>query len=174
MRILIEEYRYKADDVRETIHGIDALEDIEGYVSVNYVGYYFNSHPDVYDCVFILPKVLLEVKNGQELVFGQYRPEDIICITENSKLTDEQKNFIYDFSVWIYRAVVVFYNDKRNDTSIVYHKKMAQVNKGRKQRNNTFLDILLSLIQFNDDNQQFFLFIIKNMHAGFRSLLTWK
>ena len=170
MRILIEEYRYKADDVRETIHGIDALEDIEGYVSVNYVGYYFNSHPDVYDCVFILPKVLIEVKNGQELVFGQYRPENIVCINENSPLTDEQKNFIYDFSVWIYRAVVVFYNDKRNDTSLVYHKKMAQVNKGRRQRNNTFLDILLSLIQFNDDNQQFFLFIIKNMHAGFNKI----
>lgn len=170
MRILIEEYRYKADDVRETIHGIDALEDIEGYVSVNYVGYYFNSHPDIYDCVFILPKVLLEVKNGQELVFGQYHPEDIICITEDSPLTEEQKNFIYDFSVWIYRAIVVFYNDKRNDTSIVYHKKMVQVNKGRRQRNNTFLDILLSLIQFNDDNQQFFLFIIKNMHAGFNKI----
>jgi len=170
MRILIEEYRYKADDVRQTIHGIDALEDIEGYVSVNYVGYYFNSHPDVYDCVFILPKVLLEVKEGQELVFGQYKPEDIICIGEDSPLTEEQKNFIYDFSVWIYRAVVVFYNDKRNDTSIVYHKKMAQVNRGRKQRNNTFLDILLSLIQFNDDNQQFFMFIIKNMHAGFNKI----
>ena len=42
MRILIEEYRYLADDVKQTIHGIDALEDIEGYVSVNYVGYFFN------------------------------------------------------------------------------------------------------------------------------------
>ena len=170
MRILIEEYRYNADDVRQTIHGIDVLEDIEGYVSVNYVGYYFNSHPDVYDCVFILPKVLLEVKDGQELVFGQYRPEDIICINTDSPLTEEQKDFIYDFSVWIYRAVVVFYNDKRNDTSIVFHKKMAQVNKGRRQRNNTFLDILLSLIQFNDDNQHFFMFIIKNMHAGFNKI----
>ena len=170
MRILIEEYRYKADDVRETIHGIDALENIEGEVSVNYVGYYFNNHPDVYDCVFILPKVLLEVKDGQELVFGKYRPEDIICVNEESPLTDEQKSFIYDFSVWIYRAVVVFYNDKRNDTSIVYHKKMAQVNRGRKQRNNTFLDILLSMIQFCEDNQQFFMFIIKNMHAGFNKI----
>lgn len=170
MRILIEEYRYRADDVRQTIHGIDALEDIEGFVSVNYVGYYFNSHPDVYDCVFVLPKVLLEVKEGQELVFGQYRPEDIICVNEDLPLTEEQKNFIYDFSVWIYRAVVVFYNDKRNDTSIVYHRKMAQVNKGRRQRNNTFLDILLSLIQFNDDNQQFFMFIIKNMHSGFNKI----
>ena len=170
MKILIEEYRYRADDIRQTIHGIDALEDIEGFVSVNYVGYYFNSHPDVYDCVFVLPKVLLEVKEGQELVFGQYRPEDIICVDEESPLTDVQKNFIYDFSVWIYRAVVVFYNDKRNDTSIVYHRKMAQVNKGRRQRNNTFLDILLSLIQFNEDNQQFFLFIIKNMHSGFNKI----
>lgn len=170
MRILIEEYRYKADDVRQTIHGIDALEDIEGYVSVNYVGYYFNCDPDVYDCVFILPKVLLELKDGQELVFGQYRPEDIICVNENNLLTEEQKNFIYDFSVWIYRAVVVYYNDKRNDTSIVYHRKMAQVNKGRKQRNNTFLDILLSMIRFNEDNQHFFMFIIKNMHAGFNKI----
>lgn len=170
MRILIEEYKYQAQDVKETIHGIDALENIEGEVSVNYVGYYFNNHPDVYDCVFILPKVLLEVKDGQELVFGQYRPEDIICIKEESPLTDEQRNFIYDFSVWIYRAVVVFYNDKRNDSSIVYHKKMAQVNKGRKQRNNTFLDILLSMIQFCEDNQQFFMFIIKNMHAGFNKI----
>lgn len=170
MRILIEEYRYQAQDVRETIHGIDALENIDGEVSVNYVGYYFNNHPNVYDCVFILPKVLLEVKNGQELVFGLYRPEDIICINDESPLNDVQKNFIYDFSVWIYRAVVVFYNDRRNDTSIVYHKKMAQVNKGRKQRNNTFLDILLSMIQFNEDNQQFFMFIIKNMHAGFNKI----
>jgi len=170
MRILIEEYRYRAEDIKQTIYGIDALEDIEGYVSVNYVGYYFNNHPDVYDCVFILPKVLLEVKDGQELVFGQYNPKDIICINEDSPLTEEQKNFIYDFSVWIYRAVVVFYNDKRNDTSIVYHKKMAEVNRGRKQRNNTFLDILLSLIQFNEDNQQFFMFIIKNMHSGFNKI----
>ncbi len=170
MRILIEEYKYQAQDVKETIYGIDALENIEGEVSVNYVGYYFNSHPNVYDCVFILPKVLLEVKNGCELVFGQYRPEDIICIDEDSPLSEVQKNFIYDFSVWIYRAVVVFYNDKGNDTSIVFHKKMAQVNKGRRQRNNTFLDILLSMIQFNEDNQQFFMFIIKNMHAGFNKI----
>lgn len=170
MRILIEEYKYKAQDVRDIIHGIDALENIEGVVSVNYVGYYFNNHPDVYDCVFILPKVLLVEKDGQELVFGKYRPEDIIYVNENTLLNDDERNFIYDFSVWIYRAVVVFYNDKRNDTSIVYHKKMAQVNKGRKQRNNTFLDILLSMIQFNEDNQHFFMFIIKNMHAGFNKI----
>ena len=42
MRILIEEYKYKAQDVKDTIYRLDVLEDIEGYVSVNYVGYYFN------------------------------------------------------------------------------------------------------------------------------------
>lgn len=170
MRILIEEYKYKAQDIKDTIHGIDALENIDGKISIHYVGYYFNNHPDVYDCVFILPKVLLEEKDGQELVFGKYRPEDIICVNEKTLPDDDERNFTCDFSVWIYRAVVVFYNDKRNDTSIVYHKKMAQVNKGRKQRNNTFLDILLSMIQFNKDNQHFFMFIIKNMHAGFNKI----
>ena len=169
MRILIEEYQYAAADVKDVLHGIDALENIQGMVSVNYVGYFYNTL--LGDCVFILPKVLLVRKGGEELVFGDHKPEDIINLSaENNPLTDEQRNFIYEFSVWIYRAVVVFYNDKRNDTSIVYHRKIAQVGKGRKQKNNTFLDILLSMLQFCRDNEQFFMFVIKNLHTGFNKI----
>lgn len=39
MRILIEEHKYQAADVKDILHGIDALESVEGYVSLNYVGY---------------------------------------------------------------------------------------------------------------------------------------
>lgn len=82
----------------------------------------------------------MEVKNGKELVFGQYRPEEIMCVNESSLLTEVQKNFIYDFSVWIYRAVVVFYNDKRNDTSIVYHKNIEEIfRKGLEYSGKTFI-----------------------------------
>ena len=38
MRVLIEEYKYQAADVKDVLHGINALENIEGYVSLNYVG----------------------------------------------------------------------------------------------------------------------------------------
>ena len=55
MRIIIEEHKYAAADVKEVLKGIDALENVEGYVSVNYVGYFYNTDKDVRDCVFILP-----------------------------------------------------------------------------------------------------------------------
>ena len=170
MKIIIEEYQYKAEQVRDILRGIDALESVEGYVVVNYVGYYFNTELKKPDCVFILPKVLLEDVDGKELVFGKYRPEDIIHVDESNLLTQTEKDFIYEFSVWIYRAISVFYNDKRNDTKIVYHKYVAQVGKGMKRMSNTFLDILLSLVQFNKDNQNFFFFVLRNLHSGFNKI----
>ena len=170
MRIIIEEHKYAAADVKEVLKGIDALENVEGYVSVNYVGYFYNTDKDVRDCVFILPKVLLEDVDGKELVFGKYHPEEIINLDAHNPLTQQEKDFIYEFAVWIYRAIVVFHNDKRNKTSIVYHKKIAEVGKGGKHLSNTFLDILLSLVQFNKDNQDFFFFVLRNIHAGFNKI----
>ena len=170
MKVLIEEYQYQATDIKAILRGIDALENVDGYVSVNYVGYYFNTELTKPDCVFILPKVLLEDVNGKELVFGKYRPEDIINIDDDCPLSQQEKDFIYEFSVWIYRAISVFYNDKANNTTIVYHKKIAQVGKGNRRLSNTFLDILLSLIQFNKDNQNFFFFVLRNLHSGFNKI----
>ena len=75
MRILIEEYQYDVSKVRDVLYGIDALENMEGRVSIHYVGYYYNML--LKDCVFILPKVLLKDVDGQEFVFGKYKPEGI-------------------------------------------------------------------------------------------------
>lgn len=168
MRILIEEYQYNVTEVKDILQGIDALENVEGRVSIHYVGYYYNTQ--LMDCVFILPKVLLKDVDGQERVFGKYRPEDIANLDVNNPLDTEERNFIYKFAVWIYRVIVVFKNDKRNDTDIVYHQQIVQVSNGSRQLSNTYLDILLSLIQFNRDNQSFFFFIVKNQHSGLNKI----
>lgn len=42
--------------------------------------------------------------------------------------------------------------------------------KGQRRLSNTYLDILLSLIQFNRDNRCFFFFILKNLHSGFNKI----
>ena len=168
MRILIEEYQYSVADVKDVLQGIDALENVEGRVSIHYVGYYYNTL--LRDCVFILPKVLLQDVGGQERVFGKYRPEDIANLDVKNPLEPEERNFIYKFAVWIYRAVVVFKNDKRNDTDIVYHQQIAQVGAGSRRLSNTYLDILLSLLQFNRDNQSFFFFVVKNQHSGLNKI----
>lgn len=122
MKIIIEGHKYFAAKVKDILHGIDALENVEGYVVLNYVGYFYNTQ--VHDCVFILPKVLLEDIDGKELVFGKYEPENIINLDTSNLLTQKEKNFIYEFSVWIYRTIDVFRTDQNNQTDIVFHKKL--------------------------------------------------
>lgn len=168
MHILIEEYQYNVADVRYVLQGLDTLENVEGKVSVHYVGYFYNV--SLGDCVFILPKVLLKDVDGRELVFGKYSPSDIIVVNEESPLEKIERDFIYKFAVWIYRAIVVYKNNKYNDSTIVFQKKIAQVGRGSHRKSNTFLDILLSLIQFNKDNQSFFFFVLKNIHAGYNKI----
>lgn len=168
MRILIEEYQYDVASVKDVLHGIDALESIEGKVSIHYVGYYYNTL--LRDCVFILPKVLLKDKDGQELAFGKYRPEDIANLDVKNPLEKTERDFIYKFAVWIYRAISVYKNSRDTDTSIIYHTQIAQMGRGRRRLSNTYLDILLQLLQFNRDNQDFFFFILKNLHSGLNKI----
>lgn len=172
MRILIEGYPYRYQDVKDLVPLDNVWGDVEKSVYMPYVGYYYN--PTLGDCVFILPKVLLDKDNK---VFGKYEPQDIINFKENvtfwdsekSKARDEER-LLYTLSVWIYRAIVVYKNGTGNDTSIVYEEQVAQVGKGKRKQSDTFLDILLALIQFNKENQHFFMFILKNLHSGFNKI----
>lgn len=140
---------------------------VGGKVSVGYVGYYYN--PAIKDCVFILPKVILDEAG---LVFGKHKPEDIVYLEkEDNPLEDDERKFIYELSVWIYRAITVF-KERNSKSKIVLHKRIATIGHGRRRLSNTFLDILLSLVQFNKDNQDFFFFIIKNLHSG-HNKINW-
>ena len=78
MRILIEEYQYDYEDVADVLKGLGVLQDVEGKVSLSYVGYFFNPDSDVNDCVFILPKVLLEGAFGHAMVFGHIERKHLI------------------------------------------------------------------------------------------------
>lgn len=168
MRIIIEEHQYPANAVEDVLDGITNLRDVEGKVSVNYVGYYYN--PKLKDCVFILPKVLLEDKGGEELVFGRYKPEDIIHLEQQNMLTQAEHDFIYELSVWIYRAIVL-YHETHPKSDIVLKQNIQQMAKGHTRRkHNTFLDILLALQKFNRENQDFFFFILRNLHSGYNKI----
>ena len=167
MKILIEEYQYEASRVRDVLNGVDALQNVEGKVSLSYVGYFYNTklNGGKGDTVFILPKVLMDERGR---VFSKYSPESIINM-DAEKLSEQERKFLYEFAVWIYRAVDVFQKTHK-DSDIVYHKKLSQVGRGMKKRTNTLLDILLSLIQFNKDNRSYITFVLKNIHSGFNKI----
>lgn len=180
MIILIEEYSYNLMDERVIKAlcgiGINWTHTRTGKVSLNYVGYFYN--PELKDCVFILPKVLLEDVVGddgtiQERVFGHYKPEDIIYLDklEPGKIKEEERKFIYEFAVWIYRAIVVYQKDNK-ESSIIEYGQISQVSRTRKRRTNTMLDVVLSLIDFAKDHQDFITFTLKNIHSG-HNKINW-
>lgn len=169
MRILIEEHPYPAtEEILKVVSELGPTIGVKGTVSVGYVGYYYNTN--IQDCVFILPKVLLD-ENGLALP-GKHRPEDIVHLEKkDNPLDDDERRFIYELSVWIYRAISVF-KERNKDSKIVLHERVAQIGHGQRRLSNTFLDILLSLVEFNRDNQDFFFFTIKNLHSG-HNKINW-
>ncbi len=166
MKLLIEEYQYNVADVADVLDGLFTLQDVEQRVSVSYVGYYYNPHKRVKDVVFILPKVLID---EQGKVFGEYEPQKLIHLDE-AKIDERHRKFLYEFAVWIHRAIVV-YNESHKKNEIVLHRQIEDEGKGsHKKKSNTLLDVILSLIRFNKENQQFFTFILKNLHSGFNKI----
>lgn len=175
MRILIEEYPYQSEDVSEEVLGELLFHDAEGKVSLDKVGYYFN--PRLNDCVFILPKVLLEGERYHEKVFGHIEPRDLVNPENCSELSKEEYRFIYNLSVWIYRALCVFreheydrYGGEKKRPSIILYEQAPVMGRMKKHKASTYLDILLALQQWNRMNQQFVTFILKNMHAGYNKI----
>lgn len=166
MILLIEGYKYKADDVKEVLEGLGLLENLNQEVIVNYVGYMYNPH--IKDCVFILPKVLID---ENEKAFGHIDPTDLIHLDKAESLTGEERRFIYEFAVWIYRALYVFKNSNP-DNDIIYHKQMTKVGNHHRHMTNTFLEVLLALVDFNKKNQNFFMMVLRNLHSG-NNKINW-
>lgn len=173
MKLLIEEYQYNAKDVVDVLDGLFTLQDVDNKISVNYVGYYYNPSDKVRDCVFVLPKVLID-EHG--LVFGKYDPASLIHLDRNEQEEDEDKRlkpherkFLYEFAVWIHRAIVV-YNTANENNGIVLRREIEADGNGKKKKSNTLLDVILNLIRFNKENRSFFTFILKNIHSGYNKI----
>ena len=189
MRIVVEQYPYKESDLRNALIGFDHLPPAndKGLVRVDYVGYCFL--PMVNDCVFFLPKVVLQRPIGQNIeddldkelvttfdkIFGKHKPEDILCIenaVENGLIDDIEHKFLYELSVWMYRAVREF-KIHNPESEIVTCQNVALVDTSQNRVENSFIDILISLQRFNEENQDFFMFVIKNIHSGFNKI-NWR
>ena len=166
MQIIIEGYQYPAGSVDKVLWE-GAFQTVDGKVSIGYVGYYWNDR--LKDSVFVLPKVFLEPDaNKQDLVFGKYKPEDVIDVS-NKEFTKGERDFIYGFAVWIYRTLSVF-KAANPKSDIILHEYVSQMGRGRKRLCNTFLDIVLSLIDFQKRNRDFIVFVTKLKHSGYNRI----
>ena len=184
MKILIEGCSYSPEVVKNVLPEKRLLLTDEK-VTVENVGYYRNPACD--DFVFFLPKVLLErvdgadgdrvfaVKGDPDMWRG-FSPEEIIDpegeTADGRRLTVEQKSFLYEFAVWIYRAIAQF-RLKNPGTKAVWEQRERQAGMfRRKYVTNTLLDVILALRRFHRENRDYFLFRIKEKHSG-SSKINW-
>lgn len=193
MKILFEEYPYQTESVRDIL-GEFLLSDLDltkEKQQLKYVGYFFNKHiigqdGTKGDLVFILPKVLMDadgkafgISPEQVMHFNykDWKGDDLVV--DEGKLSKRQVyEFIYGFTTWIYRAVSVYrrnLNNKSNDTNDDTESEVMtslQVGQSSKKTDATFMDILLSLIDFERTHKGFITYTIKMAHSGFNKL-SW-
>ena len=163
MKLLIEGYHYDPSAIEKLGRLMGELTWRDGTKSKSDVGYYYSSQLD--DCVFFLPKVVLD-EDG--LLFGRYNPSKVVDVTK--LLEDKQQGkadyqFLYGFTVWLYRGLREFVR-LNPESGIVMMKDISEVTPQGDEVSNTYLDIMLSLVKFHEENKDYFTFVVKNLHRG--------
>lgn len=183
MLLFIEGYPYDLNrEIREGLTIRKVLADVvslpvkEDTYAVEYVGYCYSKAAA--DVIFFLPKVVLtgeqdEDKNS-DTIFGA-SPQEIIDFESDkvkSKFTEdgskEYKEFLSTLSIWIYRVISVY--KQTNNDNILESKEYQAESRGKKQKHNTLLDVIIALRDFNKNNQDYFTFIVKNIHSGYNKI----
>lgn len=162
MKILIEQYGYAKDRLSAILDPHYFTELRDGKAKIPYVGY-FLSHK-IPDMVFILPKVF--IIDGK--AFGEYEPEDII---DFDLLKPEHKANVFSLSVWIYRAIKLYF--QRKDKAGEEAEILQNVVSHQGPRSETMIDIVLSILKFDKEHKNLFAYITRLKHSG-QNKIHWQ
>lgn len=162
MKILIEQYGYAKGRLSAILDPHYFTELRDGKAKIPYVGY-FLSHK-IPDMVFILPKVF--IIDGK--AFGEYNPEDII---DFDNLKPEHKANVFSLSVWIYRAIKLYF--QRKDKIGEEAEILQNVVSHQGPRSETMIDIVLSLLKFDKEHKNLFAYITRLKHSG-QNKIHWQ
>lgn len=185
MLLFIEGYPYNLDYeiregllVRDVLEGIVSFPEMEKIQSLDYVGYCYSKKAQ--DVVFFLPKVVLTGELNEDkkddTIFGA-APQEIIDFegagfgeNPDEESSKKYKDFLSSLSIWIYRTINLY--RQGGDKNILDSREYQRESSGKKQKHNTLLDVIIALRDFNRNNQDYFTYIIKNLHSG-HNKINW-
>ncbi len=173
MKIFFEEYVYEWDVVKEFLHDHYVMYLKDGKVTIPYVGYYYSKKAE--DSVFILPKVFINVnKNKEEKAFGIFYPEEIIDTKneDNPLLKSEYYDEVFNLSTWIYRAIAR-YQERHNPENITESVEVQNVESVNGDNSETWINIILELIRFNNEHRNLFTYIARINSQG-HNKINWQ
>lgn len=157
MKLIVEEYNYKSDKARSILERFNHKV-LKNGISTDCVGYCYSR--DLEDCIFFAPKVICD---SSDRILGRYLPESCIDFND-SELSSEEKEFIQELNLWIYRALKEF-SSCYESSEILQEKCFSVLDSVGDRVEGTFLDKVLALVKFYNDNKDFFIFTMKSIHS---------
>ena len=170
MIVLFEGFHYSTDAVRKVLPG-NYIEELNGpdRCRVTHVGYVYEAPAT--EPVLLLPKVFV---NDQKKVFGTYDPVALINPASDAwqqlKTDPSKANFLFQFSVWLYRAIRQF-RQRHADSILPETSGLLDVSDaGNSQLSE--LEIVQALVRFHRDNNSL-LTHIKRVNSAQRHTVSW-
>jgi hypothetical protein len=153
MKILIENEIYPIDLLQEVFDDPKFYKQngLEG--TITSVGYYHSFEKN--SLVFMLPKVFMA--EDKKTVFDCTKDELVDLIVNESIKHKTQYNWVRQLSVHFYNSLTEF-KKRYTNTSIIHNTETFELNTNLGDKEYSFLDLLLSFVNFYKKNKQQILF----------------
>jgi hypothetical protein len=153
MKILIENEIYPIELLQELFDDPKFYKQNGLNGIITSVGYYHSFEKN--SLVFMLPKVFMRDKD--KTVFGYEKIELIDLIKNESVKHKTQYNWVRQLSIHFYNSLSEF-RKRSMDTSIIHNTETFELNTNLGDKEYSFLDLLLSFVNFYKKNKQQILF----------------
>lgn len=153
MKILIENENYPIEILAELFDDPKFYKQNGSVGTITSVGYYHSF--DKNTLVFMLPKVFMGNENNS--VFNCSKDILIDLIQNESIKHKTQYNWVRQLSIYFYNSLYEF-KRRYKDTSIIHNSETFELNSNIGDKEYSFLDLLLSFVNFYKKNKQQILF----------------
>jgi hypothetical protein len=171
MKVLFEGYTYSTQAARSYLPN-EYFDLNSEQPKLRVVGYHYSN--EFNSPVIILPKVFLN-KTESFFVDGVspeiFLQENYLDYIINPEMRGQVSNFLFECSSWFYFSIKKYFY-KRKETLSVFEDNLNIIDCSHNNNFNTELDLIFSLLKFNKENKDLFLYI-KKINKSQNNKIDW-
>lgn len=165
MKILFEGESYSLNLLKNN-YGDKFYTAIGEYGIIDNVGYYHNVKNEI---IYLLPKVFI---NTDSMFLGQYHKDELARYKIDDIIkSSEELNWLKKFLIFFYKGLIEY--RERYSKDIQLKGDLLQLNTSLGENEYSFLDIVLSFVNFHKKNRNTVLFIHKRQISAQHKKVNW-
>jgi hypothetical protein len=165
MRILIEGESYSLE-ILKTILG-DRFYSQNGNIgTIDHVGYYHNFENEI---VYLLPKLFIDKDNK---ILNKYDKDEVSRYSIDDIIkSSSEVNWLKKFLILFYKGLIEY--RERYSNTLQYKENIFQLSTSLEEKEYSFLDIVLSFVNFHKKNKNIILLIHKKRISETHKKVNW-